>query len=83
MYQYTPRKDLLKDLLKARKKGYNRQFGSSYEYQFASQFCNTYSERVNFLMHWEHVNFFSEERRTHVPVNGVPFPVKFFDERKR
>lgn len=80
MYVYTPRKDFLRDLKKAREKGYSMKMASSYDYQLACQLFNTYNERVSFLQYWEHVKFFSQERRTHVSVNGVLFPVKFFDE---
>lgn len=83
MYQYTPRKDLLEDLQRARKKGWSSKLRSSYDYQLACQLFNKYDERVHFLLYWEGTNFFSEERRTHVPVNGVMFPVKFFDESVR
>lgn len=79
MYKYTPNKQLLDDLQRARKKGYNRKIASTYEHQLASSLFKGYTERNAFQLYWENTVFFSEQKRDMIPVNGVLFSKEFFD----
>ena len=81
MFKYTPKKAILKQLLKARKKGYNMKTCSSYEYDMARALTKgDYSLTWRFMRYWEHVCFFSQTKRKEIPVNGVLFPVDLFEE---
>ena len=88
MYKYTPNKTLLKQFkrLQAGKSKYARQTPSAYE--FAWRLCGRlggdshtrYAQTEAFLQHWEGTQFFSEVKLKQIPINGILFPLEFFDE---
>lgn len=78
MYRYTPRKELLKTLLDARKKPYSKN--GSAEWNLANSLLLDYKMKTAFLMYWEGVDQYSLTRLTKVPVYGILFPVDYFDE---
>ena len=82
MYHYTPNKEMLDQLFKARKLGFNRKINCSSDYAYAIQVCrNNYKQVIAFLEHWERTNFYSAIKRSEIPVNGVLFPASFFEEQ--
>lgn len=81
MFLYTPRADLLRELLqKSRSSSYR-----SNVYRFANEVLTStnYSYVMNFLKHWKYTKYYSQERlERSVPVNGVLYPIALFSETK-
>jgi hypothetical protein len=75
MYRYTANKKVVKGLLLARKKGGNAL--NAYANNFS--FINDYSLYILFVMKYENTVFYSKNKRQFIPVEGVLFPVEFFD----
>lgn len=75
MYRYTANKKVVKGLMLARKKGYKAL--GAYANNFS--FFNSYSLYVLFGRKYEHTVFYSKNKRQFIPVEGVLFPVEFFD----
>lgn len=75
MYKYTASKKIVKGLRLAKKKGYKSLFA----YSMSFSFLKDYSSQNIFVKKYENVVFYSENKRQYIPVEGVLFPVEFFD----
>jgi hypothetical protein len=54
------------------------------EWNFATGYIRngSYLEKCLFLGYWQSVSFYSDKQLREVPVMGVLFPVKLFDEEE-
>jgi hypothetical protein len=76
MYLYTPKKSLLSDFLRAKKKGST--------YTLVGQWLRSqnYTVITVFSEHWAGTKLYSPTQLKKVPVNGALYSIEFFDETK-
>ena len=80
MFRYTPSREMLEDYNRTKIKQYNYRVDCPH-YAYVRGVCRgNYIKMVAFMKHWKHTDFYSQTRRNQVPVNGILFPIAFFDE---
>lgn len=78
MYLYTPNKKLLSDFRRCKAKD-SRDYGNRL-FKLLSGYFKDYTMHWTFQKHWSRTKFYSLTRRKHIPVNGLLFDMRFFDE---
>lgn len=74
MYHYLPNKTMLTSYWLARKKWK--------VHEWASKYATSYEARCILCKYYPSVNYYSPVKLRLVPVNGLLFPVWYFDETK-